>query len=348
MRFLVFLIALANAAFALEPIKIGVILPLTGNNAYVGERFQKAVQMSYDELPAAKRSRYQLVFEDDQGLLKMDLLAARRLTELEKVDVLVSFAPGAFKVIAPIATQKDIIQLGVSLSHELADAKNNFTFWGRPSDCAELVIQRLQAENRKKIALLYVHNDPGVRQTEAFQNAAEKAGLTIAAKEHFPPGERDFRANLLKITASQPDVIFLFGWMPEIDILLRQMKQLDMKTPVTTIESFNFLENRSLIEGVWYATSANPTSEFQARFQKRYQLPGDWFESSFYDSIQLIYEACEKYPDGKPTRQEIAGALLTIKDRPSASGILTMNPQGQMIIPSHIVKMTDGQAVRQK
>jgi branched-chain amino acid transport system substrate-binding protein len=341
---LVWLLTL-GAIFAAEPLRIGVILPLSGNMDYIGQQCRQALQMSYEDIPVAERSRYQLFFEDDQADLKQSILAARRLIDTRRVDILMTFGAGTMKVIAPIALQKDIVHLNLSISHDLADGRNNFTFWGRSSDGAPLVVRQLLAEGKKRVAVLNVKTDPSMRQTNAFIAEAEKNEIQIVAHESFNPDERDFRVILLKLKEAHPDAIFVYSWTPGIDIIASQMRQLGLKIPVTSIESLMFVEDKSLINGSWFATASFPTQKFSERFERRYGHPAKFAESNFYDYLQFISVVCKQYSDRKPTRAEIARGLLAIKDRASATGVISINEKGQIVVPTHLVKIVDGKVV---
>lgn len=335
-----------TSLFGVEPLRVGVILPLTGFNDFLGERCRKAIEMSLEDLPKEKRERMKLYWEDDRAMLKDSLLAANRLCDLENVDVLVTFASGAMKVIAPVAKSKDVVQISVAISNDLADGEHNFNIWGRPINSARLIADRLAAEGKKTVSIIRVQSDPGIRHEMALTQALEERGLKVLDVQKFNAGERDFRVMLIRLEEKKPDAIFIFAWQPEIEIILRQMKQLEIKTHVTSNEGFNFVQDRKLIEGVWYATGSNPSEDFVRRYQEKFKINGDFCESQFYDIIQILAEIKERYPDKNPTRKEIADALKLIKDRPSASGLLTVDKSGEIMIPSQIVTIKDGKAVR--
>jgi branched-chain amino acid transport system substrate-binding protein len=337
---------LTTFIFAQEPLRVGVILPLTGFNDFLGERCRKAIQMSLEDLPKEKRERLKLFWEDDRAVLKDSVLAANRLCDLEKVDVLVSWGAGTLRVIAPVAKRHDIIHINASVARNFADGQNNFSFWGRPENGAKLVVNKLKAEGKKRISVLYAETDPSIRHTKAFTEEANKQGLEVIEEQKFIPGERDFRITLLRLDEKKPDAMFVFAWLPEIEIILRQMKQTGIKTPITSIEGLNFVQDRSLIEGVWYATGTSPTAEFQTRYEEKYKIGGDFCESEFYDIIQLLAEIKDQFPNKKPSRTEIAEALKKIKDRPSASGQITVDPSGEILVTSQVITIKEGKAIR--
>src|SRR5689334_20407308 len=82
--------AASSAVRAQEPIKIGVILPLTGPAAAIGQEDLKGIQLAVGEAGGAIAGRpIELVIADDQNTPNVGLTEARRLVENEKVAAVV-------------------------------------------------------------------------------------------------------------------------------------------------------------------------------------------------------------------------------------------------------------------
>lgn len=343
-----FLAFFCTALWAGEPLRVGVILPLTGYNDFLGERCRKAIEMSMEDLPANQRAQLKLFWEDDRAVLKDSVLAAQRLCSQEKVDVLISYGAGTLKVIAPIAKQHDVVHLNTSVNRQFADGENNFSFWGRPENASKLIVDQLKQEGKKTVAVLYAQTDPSILHTQAFIKAVQNAGLTIVAEEKFNPGERDFRIALLKLNEKKPDIIYVFAWFPEIEIILRQARQTGITTPFTGIESFNYIQDLSLVEGLWYTTGTCPSADFQKRYAQRYHINGNFCESQFYDFIQILGELSVSSPEKRLTRPQIAAWLKKIHNRPGASGIINVLPSGEIMLPSLLAEFKNGQRIEIK
>jgi len=109
-----------------ETVKIGVILPLTGDNSDFGRPIQELLSYKFNHLPENSHFEYKLFFEDDQLVAKNALLAAHRLIDLENVDVLMTMFSASGSVAAPLAAQKKVPHLMLNMNEAAADGQYNF------------------------------------------------------------------------------------------------------------------------------------------------------------------------------------------------------------------------------
>lgn len=90
-----------------EVVKIGVIMPLTGNSVVYGEAFKNMFQMRFDEITKNSNFDYKIIFEDDQFDIKKQILAAQKLINLDNVDVIFTSAAGGEGVVADLMRGKN-------------------------------------------------------------------------------------------------------------------------------------------------------------------------------------------------------------------------------------------------
>lgn len=91
-----------------EPIKIGVILPLTGDAAFIGEAARNAAILAKESF-GKTRKNYELVFEDDQGDSKKTIFAFRKLVDVDKIRAVGTGFAGPGNAVAPLAEKEQII-----------------------------------------------------------------------------------------------------------------------------------------------------------------------------------------------------------------------------------------------
>ena len=65
-----------------EPIKIGVILPLTGNQASYGEGIKEGLEIALAEINVNSASKISLIYEDNVGETKIQFLRRKNLSTL--------------------------------------------------------------------------------------------------------------------------------------------------------------------------------------------------------------------------------------------------------------------------
>lgn len=85
----------AGATSAQKPtskeVRIGVIIPLSGDMAVHGQEIRRAMELALEQARKDPMSyEYRLLFEDNQLDGAKSVTAARRLIDLEKVDVIIT------------------------------------------------------------------------------------------------------------------------------------------------------------------------------------------------------------------------------------------------------------------
>ncbi len=98
---------------SVEPIKIGMIAPMTGDLAFMGEGIRDAIVLANENTENTKYE-YEVIVEDDQLDAKMSASAANKLISVDKVDAIITFSSVTGNVVAPIAEQNQIVQLGIA------------------------------------------------------------------------------------------------------------------------------------------------------------------------------------------------------------------------------------------
>ena len=67
---------------------------------------------------------------------------------------------------------------------------------------------------KKKIAIMYDNSDYGRGLADAYESGVKAANGTVVGKEQYAAGDTDFKAQLTKLKAAGPDLLFLSGYYP--------------------------------------------------------------------------------------------------------------------------------------
>jgi len=137
----------------------------------------------------------------------------------------------------------------------------------------------------------------------------------------FNPGERDFRTPLTKLKATQPDYIVLMAFSPELEIISRQLREVGLRAPITSMGTFDFISDRSTIEGCCYVSAATPSAEWNCRFEKLYGSTATFAEPYLYDILKITTQAYNK--TGHAGSLKAAEWISQLKDYSSEVGPLT-------------------------
>ncbi|MEI6237963.1 MAG: ABC transporter substrate-binding protein [bacterium] len=333
-------------------VTIGITLPLTGDVAILGESAQNAIILAKEQLKDTKYD-YKLVFENDQFKPTLGATIANKLISVDKADALMSFGSPVGHVVSIIAEKSKIPHVNAFASDDhVADGEYNFLDYTPAYEDSKLFIQELQKRNVKKLVFFGQQDNPGALAIiNAFEKDVKGTGITVLASEKFNTGTRDFRSQIDQIKNLGADIIVLEASTPELEILARQIKQAGIKTPLTTMEAFEFSDQLSLFEGNWYVNGADPSQWFLDQYKNRFGKDAKFGAANQYDGFNLIVQAVETAGDGKtvPTKEQIKNALSQIKSFNGALGEnLSIDENGLVVSKAVIRIIKDGKPVTVK
>ena len=72
-------------------VKIGVILPLSGNSADVGNMAKKTIMMAQEEIPSTSKYEYKFIIEDDQFKSAITANIVNKFVFQDKVNAILTY-----------------------------------------------------------------------------------------------------------------------------------------------------------------------------------------------------------------------------------------------------------------
>jgi branched-chain amino acid transport system substrate-binding protein len=328
-------------------VKIGATLPLTGDVAFLGETSRNAMELALKEIQGTKY-KYELVFEDDKLDPKLTSTTTTKLIEVDDVDAIISLSSGTGNVVTPLAEQNKVIHFGIASDSNVAKGNFNFIHWTPPDEEARLWVKKAQEAGYKKIALIVLQHPGAVAVVDAVKEHMKGTDMEFASEQIFNGGEKDFRTMLIKLKQSKPDAYMLMAFSPELDLIHKQLKELGVSAPLTTIEAFELSNDPSQFEGHWYVNAADPSGEFLSKYKAAYNKDPQMGAPNAYDILSLIVEGFEragKDPSVKPSPEEVSAALMQIKDFDGALGSLTVGNEGIVWSPAAVRTIQNGKPV---
>lgn len=195
-----------------KSVKLGVLMPLSGDAAAYGIDMQKVFDYELDQInqKAAKKGyKFELVYEDGKCSGVDAVNGFQKLVDIDGVDFVIGGACSSETLaVAPIAESNKVVLISPLSSNPDVEKEGDYTFTLSYSDA--LIGQGLAAELNKydKVAMITEQNDFNV----GLQNAV-KANLDsdtkLVADEMFPKGGTDFRNVLEKAVSQNPEAILL-------------------------------------------------------------------------------------------------------------------------------------------
>jgi branched-chain amino acid transport system substrate-binding protein len=313
-----------------SPIKIGVILPLTGSLGFIGDSARHGAEMALENYRNTNH-KYELVFEDDQYDVSKTVTAANKLISIDKVNDIVSLGSAEANVVKPLANKNKIIHFTTAASDQtIADGKYNFDHWTPPAEESETMVSGFLKRNVKKVAIFTTNNDGMIAIAGELKRQLSDAGISVILDEKINVGDRGFRTQIAKLKMNSPDIIVMQNTPPELEILAKQIKDAGIKTPLTSIEVFDTTTEPQLFKGNWYVTVSDPTELFANSYKAKYGSGPSLATGNVYDIVSLIITATENVK-GTLTNEKVATELLKIKNLDGAMGNLSINSRGTVI-----------------
>ena len=316
--FLSLLLALAIGCADNEsntPYRIGAMDALTGVGESYGNPLLQAKLLAVEEINAAggiNGRDLELIVEDSKCAAQDAIAAYNKLTDVDGVKIILgTTCSGAMLGAAPLAEEEGVILLSPSAtSPDIANA-GDYIFRTAINDL-QLGVDTgnlLWVDGARRIVTITESTDyaEGARRTAVAQ--FERLGGSIAAAEHYSSEVIDFRSQLTKLLAEDPDALLL-ATQGEASggTIIRQARELGYAGPIysesvpTGPEALNVAGDaatglKAVIPNPDLSSDAG--RDFLASFKARYgtaaRLP--WFQGSAYDNVYIAAECLKKTED---------------------------------------------------
>ena len=297
-----------------DPFRIGVMESLTGPGETYGTVANQAKQMATDEINAAggiNGRRLELIVEDSKCGAADAIIAYQKLTNVDGLKIILGTScSGAMLGVAPLAEEDGVILFsGLASNPDIANA-GDYIFRTQISDIQVGIDtgNTLWADGIRKLATITEETDyaEGVRRTSVAQ--FEKRGGEIVAEERFASDTTDFRSQLTKLFAANPDALHL---APQSEFaagaIIKQTRELGYEGPIyaeTISVGTTALEIAGDAATGMKAITADldpdneKAQEVLADFRERYKyvtLP--WHLGSAYDDVYIAAECLKQTGD---------------------------------------------------
>jgi len=333
-------LAVASTAYAADPIKVGVVTPLSGSYAQIGKQVRWGAELAVKEINAAggvNGRKFELLFEDEEANPPVAVRKAEKLLQQDKVDLLTGTVnSGSTLAVGQLAERNDrILVTTVSYAPSITGAQCNQNVF-RVNANAFMQSNALTGWLTKNVAgkrYFFIGPDyeMGRSTTAAFQNDIKRLGGMDTGSSFPPLGAKDFSSYIGQIRAARPDVIMTATAGNDTVRLLTQLKEygiLNDKLTLAGAAGAVTQENISAMSGAGegflsaagYSTDIGTPAnkKFVAAFKKEFQSDPDLFAADTYGLFYLFKQAIEK-----------AGGTDTKKLRAAMEDAAWETPQGQ-------------------
>lgn len=334
---------------------IGVVLPLTGHLAASGKLMQQALDLALTEINDAQLTPLQLKFiiEDDTSTPEGAVTAFNKLINQDGVPVIIGpVTSSATQMAFPIAQENQVVAISPTSGARGLSAIGDFVF--RIALTNDIVVAKgIQATQAKlgyqRAATLYDETDLFSTDTDtAVQEALTASGVEILTTETFQSEDTDLSAQLGRIQALEPDVIFVSALPPEKPIALIDGHQLGITAPfiISSLTDIEVEAAGAAAEGAitflgWLSTDKKPGNQaFVQNYTDTYSTVPNIFASSAYATLYILAEAIANAKTTDATA--IRDALSNINDFDTILGKFSFNADGDAIYNPGVLIVKEG------
>lgn len=340
-------------------VKVGVFLPLTGDNAAGGELELRGIKLANQLHPEVLGKKVELVVADNKSDKAEAASVAARLIEKDEVSVLVgSYGSSLSMAAGNIVKENKVPAVGTSCTNPQVTANNDYYFRACFIDPfqGKVMAEYAHQNGFKKVAIVQeVSNDYSVGLAKFFREEFVKLTgdeNSIVDVANYQTGDKDFTAILTNIKALNPDAVFAPGNFTESALLVKQARQLGIDAQFMggdTWETQEFIDvGGKDVEGVALSTafdrekaSTEEAKKFLDAYTKEYNGEPSALTAMAYDAYLIAVSGIEKAGTATDT-VKIRDAIAATKDLECVTGMTTLDENGDPIKGVVIKTVKDG------
>jgi branched-chain amino acid transport system substrate-binding protein len=353
----------APCTWAQETLKVGVILPLTGEKAKFGEIEKKSFEMAMEEINAAggiKGKKLDLAFEDDTGRPDVARAAAEKLITRDKVLMLGGgYGSSETLAIAGVAQQSRIpFLVNTGSDNKITERKWDYVFRLNPpvSDYSKGLESFLtDVVKPQSAAILYESTNFGSSGSKEFQEVCKRLGIKVVLSEGYQSGGVDFKPILVKVKQANPDLVYMISYLMDASLLMKQSMELRItpKLFVGGAAGFTLPEfqtnagkasERVFSATLWYQTLPyKGAKEYYDNYAKKFGKETEYHGAEAYAAGYVIADALTRCKSTSPDdiRQALADTNMMTAFGP-VKFIAYDKMTNQNKLPTYLVQWIDG------
>jgi branched-chain amino acid transport system substrate-binding protein len=353
--------ALPVAALAADPIKIGVVTPLSGTYAGIGQQVRWGLELATKEVNAAggiMGRQIELIFEDEEANPSVAVQKAEKLFQSVKVDFLTGTVnSGSTLAVGQLAERSGkLIATTVSFADSITGDKcspNVFRVNARAGQQSAALAAWLAKEKpQAKVFYLGPDYEMGRSTVAAFKSNVDRVGGQSLGEVFAPLDSKDYTQYFGQLRASRPQVLYTSVAGNDTVRLFTQLQEFGLLGNLTLLGASGTVTAQNIaaigkaaegfVTGVGYSAEIDSpeNKKFLEAFRAANKADPDLYGTDSYGLIYAYKAAVEK-----------AKSAETDKVRDALRGLKWATPQGEKTIRAgdhqaeqtmYVVRITDG------
>jgi len=343
-------------AFAQDVVKVGLILPMTGQQASTGKQIKAAVDLymaEHGNTVAGKK--IEVILKDDGAVPDNTKRIAQELIVNDKVAVVAGFGitPTALAV-APLATEAKVIELVMAAGTSIITERSPYivrTSFTLPQ--SSVIIADWAAKNGiKKVVSIVSDYAPGADAEKSFTERFTAAGGQVVESIKVPLANPDFAPFLQRAADAKPDAIFVFVPSGQGGTFMKQYAERGLDKAGIKLIGPGDVTDDDLLPAMGDAVLGTITAHLYSAdhgsaknkayveaFKKANNFRPNFMSVGGYDGMHLIYEALKK-TGGKSDGDSLIAAMKGLGWE-SPRGPISIDPETRDIVQNIYIRKVE-------
>jgi len=345
------------------PVKVGVVLPLTGPQAKFGEVEKLSFEMAEEEINAnggINGRPLELVIEDDTGRPDVGRSVVEKLITKDQVVMIGGgYSSSVTYAVAGVCQQNRVPFLVNTGSADKITASGwDYIFRLNPpvSEYAGAIETLLpQVVKPETVAILYENSLFGTKGAKSFEKTCKRLGYSVVLKEGYEHGGIDFKPVLIQVKQKNPDIVYMISYIMDASLLMKQAMELKLapKMFIGGAAGFTlpeFVQNSGVASEnvisatLWHQVLPYPGAmDYYNKFVSTYKKPTEYHGAEAYSACHVIADALKRCSSFD--RAEVKKALAET-DMMTIFGPVKFISYGKMKnqnkLPTYVVQWIDG------
>lgn len=352
-----------TGALAEDSVKVGIVLPLTGDQAKFGEVEKLSFELALEEINAAggiNGKKLELLIEDDTGRPEVGRSVVEKLINKDKV-VLIGggYSSSVTYAVAGVCQQNRIpFVVNTGSADNITTSGWDYIFRiNPPASEYSMAVENLLTEvvKPKTIVILYENSLFGTTSAKAFEDSCKKLGFKVLMKEGYEHGGIDYKPVLIRVKQANPDVVYMVSYVMDAALLMKQAKELRLTPKIFIgggagftlpefVQNAGAASEKVISATLWHQVLPYPGAmDYYNKFVAKFNKDTEYHGAEAYACCYVIADALKR---AKSFQSADIKQALSETDMMTAFGpvkFISYNKmKNQNQLPTYVVQWIDG------
>lgn len=341
-----------------EVIKIGAILPLTGNLAFMGEYEKKGMLIAEEYINNFKiiSKKIKIVFGDSKGNPQEGVNEANKMINIEKIKFLITSTTGVSRSVMGLLKDKNFLLLAFCMDPSIHKENRYIVrlYYGMEQEANIILHYFEQIKNKERDKLKYGIGILHVQHAGAEQQVRDyllpglgKLGIKVNYVETYQFNQKDFKVAVTKLKEKKIKYLVIIGYGFVYPQIFNALEEYNLLHNITIIGGWGFIAQRNIppvqlkdviVAVPEYIFEKNEIAQkFEELYYKKFNQYPNFDAALAFENIYLLAKAIEE------KGEEIDKIALFLKDK-KIKGVLGecyLDKDGGLFIPMCLAKFDD-------